>query len=106
MDSSRLGARRRLRHDATKTERKCADSYLHGGPKKREPQFCQILTDLQFFFTGRFLSKSTVKCILNIPPHLAYVATLPCEILMSAKQAIKDKLQGNVAVYLRCGGII
>jgi len=38
MDSSRLGARRRLRHDATKTERKCADNYLHGGPKKTGPQ--------------------------------------------------------------------
>jgi len=40
------------------------------------------------------------------PPHLAYVATLPREILMSAKQAINDKLQGSVATYLRCGGII
>jgi len=25
---------------------------------------------------------------------------------MSAKQAINDKLQGNVAVYLRCGGTV
>jgi len=31
-----------------------------------------------------------------------YVATLPCETLMSAKQAINDKLQGSVATYLRC----
>ena len=42
------------------------------------------------FFTGRFLIK-------NIPSHLAYVATLPCEMLMSAKQAVNDKLQGSVA---------
>ena len=35
----------------------------------------------------------------KIPPHLAYVATLPCETLMSAKQAINDKLQGSVATY-------
>jgi len=62
MDSSRLGARRRLRHDATKTERKCADSYLHGGPKKREPQFCQILTDLHFFS----LEDSLVNQQLNV----------------------------------------
>jgi len=41
---------------------------------------------------------------LKIPPHLAYVATLPCETLMSAKQAVNDKLQGSVAIYLRCGG--
>jgi len=44
--------------------------------------------------------------MLNIPPHLAYVATLPCETLMSAKQAINDKLQGSVATYLRCDGVV
>jgi len=33
----------------------------------------------------------------KIPIHLAYVATLPCETLMSAKQAINEKLQGIVA---------
>jgi len=32
-----------------------------------------------------------------MPLHLAYVATLPCETLMSAKQATNDKLQGSVA---------
>jgi len=25
---------------------------------------------------------------------------------MSAKQAINDKLQGNAAAYLRCGGVV
>jgi len=25
---------------------------------------------------------------------------------MSAKQAINDKLQGSVATYLRCGGVV
>jgi len=60
-----------------------------------------ILSNLNrftIFFTGRFLSKFAVKRILNIPyipPHLAYFATLPRETLMSAKQAIKDKLQGT-----------
>ena len=43
---------------------------------------------------------------LKIPPHLAYVATLPCETLMSAKQAINDKLHGSVATHLRCGGVV
>ena len=45
---------------------------------------------------------------MKIPPHFAYVATLPCETLMSAKQAINDKLQGSVSVatYLRCGGVV
>jgi len=36
-------------------------------------------------FTGRFLGKFAVKWILKIPPHLAYVATLPCETLMLVK---------------------
>ena len=68
-----------------------------------------ILSNLNWlvkFFTRRFLSKFAVKWTLNIPTHLAYVATLPCETLMSAKQAINDKLQGNVATYVRCGGVV
>ena len=40
------------------------------------------------------------------PTHLAYVATLPCETLMSAKQVINDKLQGRVAAHLRSGGAV
>ena len=43
---------------------------------------------------------------IKIPPHLAYVASLPCETLMSAKQAVNDKLQGSVATHLMCGGLI
>jgi len=35
-----------------------------------------------------------------------YVATLPCETLISAKQAIIYKLQGSVATYFRCGGVV
>ena len=56
--------------------------------------------------TGKFIGKFIVKWILLLPPHLAYVATLPCETLMSAKQAINDKLQGSVATYLRCAGVV
>jgi len=55
-------------------------------------------------FTERFLGKFLVKRIFKIPPHFAYVATLPSETLMSAKQAVSDKLQGSVATCLRCGG--
>jgi len=44
--------------------------------------------------------------MLKITLHLAYVATLPCETLMSAKQALNDKLQGSAAAYLRCGGLL
>ena len=41
-----------------------------------------------------------------MPPHLAYVATLPCETLMSAKHAINDKLKRSAAAYLRCSGVV
>jgi len=64
------------------------------------------LNRLKNKFTGRFLGKFAVKCILQIPPHLAYVATLPCETLMSAKQTINDKLQGSVGTYLSCGEVV
>ena len=43
---------------------------------------------------------------LKLPPHLVYVATLPCETLLSAKQAIDDKLHGSVATYLRCDRVV
>ena len=61
-----------------------------------------LSTDLKKNLTGKF----AVEWILKIPPHLAYVAALPCETLMSAKQVINDKLQGRLATYLRCGGVI
>jgi len=63
-----------------------------------------MLTDLK---TIKFLSKFAVKWILKIPPlHLAYVATLLCKTLMSAKQALNDKLQGSVTAYLWCNGVV
>jgi len=64
------------------------------------------LNRFTIFFTKRFVRKFAVKCTLNIPPHLANVATLPCETLMTAKQAINHKLQGRVATYLRCDGVV
>jgi len=57
-------------------------------------------------FHWKSLGKFAVKWTSKIPPHLAYVATLPYETLMSAKQAISDKLQGRVATYSRCGGVV
>ena len=65
----------------------------------------KILTDF-FNVTGRFLDKFVVKWIFKIPPHIAFVATLPIETLMSAKQAINDKLQGSVSTYLTSDGIV
>jgi len=85
---------------------------LRGGPKKRGHRLMTILpSNLNRFkknISGRFLGKFAVQWILKIPPRLAHVATLPCETLMSAKQAINDKLglQGSVATYLRCGVVV
>jgi len=51
-----------------------------------------IVNRFKIFFTGRFPRKFVVKWISKFLPHLAFVAILPCETLMSAKQAINDKL--------------
>jgi len=61
---------------------------------------------LKYFFTENFFDKFAVKWILKIPSHLAYVATLPWETSMSAKQAIIDNFQCSVAIYLRCGWVV
>jgi len=90
-------------------QRHAATSASTGRAEKVGPQTHDIiLSNLNRFkkITGKFLGKFVVKWILKIPPHLAYVATLPCETLASAKQAINDKLQGSVATYLRCGGVV
>jgi len=71
--------------------------HVHGGPKKWGPQTHDHnsvkLNRFKKKFTGRFLGKFAVKCLLKIPLRLHYVATLLCETLTSAKQAINDKLQ-------------
>jgi len=53
-----------------------------------------------------FLVNLQLNSYKKIPPHLAYVASLPCETLTSAKQATNDKLQGRAATYLRCDGVV
>jgi len=59
-----------------------------------------ILSNLNRFKSFFSLKNSLVNLLLKLPPHLAYVAILHCEILVSTKQAINDKLQGNAATYL------
>ena len=49
------------------------------------PQLPQKLTDFQFSFAGRLSDKFATKLCVNIPPHLEYVATQPCEISMFKK---------------------
>jgi len=45
--------------------------------------------DIQNVFTVR-LSSKFATIFLNIPPHIKYVATLPCEIKMSENDTIED----------------
>jgi len=58
-------------------------------------------------FNGRFLAKFVVKWILKLPPHLAYVATVSRETLMSSKKPLTTNYKVySVATYLRCGGVV
>jgi len=41
---------------------------------------CQIFTDFKIFVTGRLSNKPFLVWLLTIPPHLKYVATLPCNL--------------------------
>ena len=58
--------------------------------KKRGHRFMTIILSIpnrfKNVFTRSFLGKYVVKRTSKIPSHLANVATLPCETLMSAKQ--------------------
>ena len=67
--------------------------HVHGGPRSGATDSVKILTDLNKFFSLEDSCKFAVKWIFKIAPHLAYVATLPCETLMSAKQVINDKIR-------------
>ena len=56
------------------------------------------------FLTGRFLSKFAVKWESKIPPHLTYVATVPCNLSSVACFADINVSQGSVATFARCSG--
>ena len=103
--------RRQAEWEASGVPSRCV--HLHattGWAKKRGHRLMTIILSIlnlfENFFHLRFLVKFAVKWTSAIPLHLAYVATLPCETLLSAKQAVNDKLQGSVAMYLRCGWVV
>jgi len=58
-----------------------------------------------FFFTHRLSSKPFSIWLLTTPPHLKYVATLPCNLSLMACFADVNVSQGSVATYARCGRI-
>jgi len=41
--------------------------------------------------------------LLTTPTHLKYVATLPCNLSLMACFTDINVLQGNVAIFARCG---
>ena len=43
--------------------------------------------------------------LLTTPPHLKYVATLPCNLSLMACVADINVSQGGVATHATCGGI-
>jgi len=59
------------------------------------------------FFTHRLSNKPFLIWLLTTPPHLKYVATLPCNLSLMACIADINVSQGtwSVATYARCGGI-
>jgi len=58
-----------------------------------------MLTDFESSSTDRLSSKFATKLYLTIPPHLKYVATLPCEIWMpeTGGYLVNDKSQNIVS---------
>jgi len=80
----------------------CITTYTGWAKKKWGHVLMTIILSNRFKnFTGRFSGKFVVKWTFKIPPHLAYVAALPCETLMLAKQAINNKLQSSVATHFK-----
>ena len=58
-----------------------------GGPKTRDHNSVNI-NRFKKKFTGRLLGNFADKQISQLPPHLAYVAALPRETLVSAKKPL------------------
>jgi len=50
-------------------------------------------------------NKPILMWLLTSPPHLKYVATLPCNLSLIVCFADSNVSQGSVATYARCGGI-
>jgi len=57
------------------------------------------------FFTRTLSNKPFLSWLLTTPPHLKYVATLPCNLSLMACFAHINVSQGSVATHARCSGI-
>jgi len=64
-----------------------------------------IYSPIKKNFTPTLSNKLVLICLLTTPPHLQYVATVPCNLSSVACFADINVSQGSVATYVRCGGI-
>ena len=64
-----------------------------------------VITDLKKIIHSQTQQLTFLNLVLRTPPHLKYVATLPCNLSLMACFANINVSQGSVATYARCGGI-
>ena len=65
----------------------------------------QMFTYFKNCFTRKLNNKSIVKWVLNSPPHLKHVATLPCDLLLITMHASDFRLFSNIDLLLYCGTV-
>jgi len=68
-----------------------SEFYLQDGGKNQLAQIWNKITSLTPY-------------VLTTPPHLKYVATLHCNLLLMACFGDINVSRGSVATYARCGG--
>jgi len=59
-----------------------------------------LLTIFQNYFTVRIKRKFVIKLSLKIPPHIKYVATLPCEMSSVLKATVENKTTSVTTHYI------
>jgi len=89
----------RLARTLIKNEESARDNHV------LDCDFAKYSPILKFVGTRRLSNKSFLIWLLTTPSHLKYVATLPCNLSLSACFADINASQGSVATYARCGGI-
>jgi len=57
-----------------------------------------MLADFKNSFTDRLSGKFETNACLNMPPHLKYVTTLPCEISMFKNRNAQAVVEANCHV--------
>jgi len=61
-----------------------------------------VFTDCQISFTGRLSCKFPVEQLLNSPPRLKRVATVPCEMVALKNRNDSELSEANRHVRLSC----